>query len=52
MSHVRTLDGLIINDFKESVIYCTEKIDSAMCCVLVLFIHQKRALGVTFLDGM
>ncbi len=52
LSHVRTLDGLIINDFKESVIYCNEKIDSAMCCVLVLLIHQKRALGVTFLDGM
>ncbi|XP_052393335.1 uncharacterized protein LOC127941915 isoform X1 [Carassius gibelio] len=30
LSRVRTLDGLIINNFKDSVIYCNEKIDSAM----------------------
>ncbi len=36
LSRVRTLDGLIINDFKESAIYCNEKIDSAMKTMLRL----------------
>ncbi len=40
LSRVRTLDGLIINNFKESVIYCNEKIESAMKNMLRLTLEN------------
>ncbi len=44
LSRVRTLDGLIINDFKESAIYCNEKIDSAMKIMLRLNLENHSVM--------
>ncbi len=44
LSRVRTLDGLIINNFKESAIYCNEKIDSAMKNMLRLTLENHSVI--------